>query len=143
MSIAGNNRGFTLLELIIVLFISGLSAAIVLFSIGRLRDQTLFSQDVRRVYQTARHGREVALLDRKVIILRVDEESKSYWLDDNGNMLSKKQGVQRESVITGKDIVFYPKGNSTGGSITVRNAKGKEFTITVSPVLGVPSVKRL
>ncbi|MEC4676553.1 MAG: prepilin-type N-terminal cleavage/methylation domain-containing protein, partial [Nitrospirota bacterium] len=46
-SIAGN-RGFTLLELIVVLFIIGLSTSVVVFSIGRLHDKTVFNGESRR-----------------------------------------------------------------------------------------------
>ena len=65
MSTAGNDSGFTLLELIIVLFIAGLSSAVVIFSISRLHEQTMFNQDTRRIYQTVRYAREMALLQRR------------------------------------------------------------------------------
>ncbi|MHB8880353.1 MAG: pilus assembly FimT family protein [Thermodesulfovibrionales bacterium] len=141
-STAGN-KGFTLLELVVVLFIAGLSAAVVIFSIGRLHEQTLFNQEARKVYQAARHGRETALLQRKEVILRIDEEANSYWLEDRNKNITGKHTVYKGASITGKDIVFYPKGNSTGGSLTLRNAKGKEFHIEIDPILGTPSVKGL
>lgn len=141
-STAGND-GFTLLELIVVLVIIGLAAAVVLFSIGRLHETTLFNQEARRVYHTLSRAREMAVIGRTDIVVRVDEEGQRYGIEgDRGpstGIRTLRQGIQ----LSGEDIVFFPKGNSSGGTITLRNAKGQAYAIEVNPALGKPAIRRL
>jgi len=141
-STAGND-GFTLLELIIVLVIVGLAAAVVLFSIGRLHETTLFNQEARRVYQTLIRAREMAVIGKTDIVVEVDEEGRRYGIKGDSGPSSGKPALRQGTELSGKDIVFYPKGNSSGGIITLRNAKGQGYSIEVNPVLGKPSIRRL
>jgi general secretion pathway protein H len=141
-STAGND-GFTLLELIVVLVIIGLSAAVVLFSIGRLHETTLFSQEARRVYQTLNRAREMAVIGRTDIVVRVDEDGRNYSIEGDSGASSGRQTLRRGIELSGKDIIFYPKGNSSGGIITLRNAKGQGYSIEVNQILGKPSIRRL
>lgn len=141
-STAGSD-GFTLLELIIVLVIIGLAAAVVLFSIGRLHETTLFNQEARRVYHTLNRAREMAVIGKTDIVVRVDEEGQRYGIEGDRGASAGTRPLRRGTELSGKDIVFYPKGNSSGGIITLRNAKGQAYAIEVNQVLGKPSIRRL
>lgn len=141
-STAGND-GFTLLELIVVLVIIGLTAAVVLFSIGRLHETTVFSQEARRVYQTLSRARTMALLEKREVVVQVDEEGHRYGIRGSDGPAAGKPALRQATELSGKDIVFYPKGNSSGGVITLRNAKGQGYAIEVNQVLGKPSIRRL
>lgn len=142
-STAGNKRGFTLLELLVVLFIVGIIVSIVAVSVGRLRDKTVFTEEARRIYLTTKHAREAAILDRREIAFRINEETNTYWLDYSGSKPSDNHVVPDKFIITGADIFFFPKGNSSGGLIEIRNEKGQKYAIEVNQVLGTPSIKRL
>ena len=142
-STAGNRRGFTLLELLVVLFIVGIIASIVAVSVGRFRDKTLFTEEARRIYLTARHAREAAILDRTEVAFRLNEETNTYWLDYPASKPSVSHVVPKKFTITGQDIFFFPKGNSSGGLIEIQNEKGQKYAIEVNKVLGTSSIKRL
>jgi len=51
--------------------------------------------------------------------------------------------VPKKYPLSGKDLYFFPKGNSSGGLIEIRNEKGQKYAITVDQVLGTSSIKRL
>jgi prepilin-type N-terminal cleavage/methylation domain-containing protein len=140
---AGNKSGFTLLELLVVLFIVGIIVSIVAVSVGRLRDKTVFTEEARRIYLTIKHARETAILDRREVAFRLNEEANTYWLDYPGSKPSDNHAVPNRFIITGADIFFFPKGNSSGGLIEIRNEKGQKYAIEVNQVLGTPSIKRL
>jgi general secretion pathway protein H len=142
-STAGNKRGFTLLELLVVLFIVGIIVSIVAVSVGRIRDKTVFTEEARRIYLTTKHAREAAILERREVAFRLNEESKTYWLDYAASKPSEKYVVPKQFVITGADIFFSPKGNSSGGLIEIQNEKGQKYAIEVNQVLGTSSIKRL
>ena len=142
-STAGNNNGVTLLELLVVLFIIGLATAMVIFSAGRMRDNSVFREEARKIYLTAKHAREVAILERQDVALKIDEEGNRYWLDYGGDKTSEMHAVPKKYPLSGKDLYFFPKGNSSGGLIEIRNEKGQKYAITVDQVLGTSSIKRL
>ena len=142
-STAGNNNGVTLLELLVVLFIIGLATAMVVFSAGRMRDNSVFREEARKIYLTAKHAREVAILERQDVALKIDEEGNRYWLDYGGDKTSEMHAVPKKYPLSGKDLYFFPKGNSSGGLIEIRNEKGQKYAITVDQVLGTSSIKRL
>ncbi len=141
-SIAGN-RGFTLLELIVVLFIIGLSTSVVVFSIGRLHDKTVFNGESRRIYQTIKHAREISLMERRNIALQIDKDGNRYWIDYGDGRPDSIYSLPEKFSITGGPVLFFPKGNSSGGSITLKDGKGHGHRIEIDPVLGIPQIKRL
>lgn len=142
-STAGNKSGFTLLELLVVLFIVGIIVSIVAVSVGRFRDKTLFKEEARRIYLTTKHAREAAILDRTEVAFRLNEETNTYWLDYPTSKPSGKHTVSKKFTITGAKIFFFPKGNSSGGLIEIQNEKGQKYAIQVNQVLGTSSIKRL
>jgi len=140
---AGNKKGFTLLELLVVLFIVGIIASIVAVAVGRFRDKTLFTEEARRIYLTTKHAREASILDRREVAFRINEETNTYWLDYSVSKPSENHAVPKRFIITGAEIFFFPKGNSSGGLIEIQNEKGQKYAIQVNQVLGTSSIKRL
>jgi prepilin-type N-terminal cleavage/methylation domain-containing protein len=140
--IAGN-RGFTLFELLLVLFIVGLAASVVMFSGSRLQEKTLFNTEARKLFLTVKHARELSMLERRDIVFRVDEESKKYWIDYGDEKISEAHSIPRKYTLTGEDVIFFPKGNSSGGKMEMGNGKGQKYEIIIEPVLGTASIKRV
>jgi general secretion pathway protein H len=139
----GNNKGFTLFELLIVFFIIGLTGSVVMFSGGRLQDKTRFNTEARKLYLTVKHAREISIIERRDIIFRIDSESRTYWLDYGDDKSSEMHSIAQKFAITGDDVIFFPKGNSSGGKIDIVNGKGQKYEIIVDPGLGSTSIKRL
>jgi general secretion pathway protein H len=142
ISTAGN-RGFTLLELIVVLFIAGMAVGVVIFSAGRVRESALFSDEARRVYQTLKHAREIAIMERIDVAVRIDAENNKYWIDYGEGKTSDTHVLHEGFAISGQDVVLFSNGSSSGGTIKIENAKGQTYAIDVDPVLGTPKIKRL
>ncbi|MBI5639567.1 MAG: hypothetical protein HZA17_03990, partial [Nitrospirae bacterium] len=104
-------------------------------------EKTVFSQEARQIFQTVRHAREISLLERKDVVFRVDEEGNAYWLEYAGGG-GKAHPLPQGLLIIGKDVVFFPKGNSTGGTIRIQNGRGQDNTIEIDPILGTPKFRR-
>lgn len=139
---AGNN-GFTLIELIIVLVIIGLAASIVIFSVSRLYDTTVFREEARKIYQTIKYAKKIALLERRNTEFRIDEESNSYWIDFGNDSPTKTYSLPSRYKLTGETVYFFPKGNCSGGVLNIQNEQDKKYQIEVDQVLCKPSIKRL
>ncbi len=123
--------------------IAGLASAVVIFSIGRIRDSTVFNQEARRIYQTLKRAREIAVIERTDVTVKIDEEAGRYGIERSDGKTLVSRTLPRGTGITGKDIVFFPKGDSSGGVIKLQNEKGQGYAIEVSQVLGRPEIRRL
>ncbi len=139
---AGNN-GFTLIELIIVLVITGLAASIVTFSVSRLYSSAVFREEARKIFQTIKYAKKIALLERRNTEFRIDEESNSYWIDFANDSPTKTYSLPSRYKLTGETVYFFPKGNCSGGILNIQNEQDKKYQIEVDPVLCKPSIKRL
>ena len=137
-----SQRGFTLFELIVVLFIAGLVVSVAIVATGRMHDRAVFNEEARRIFQTLRHAREVALFERRDVTFRIDKEENRYWLDYGNEKTSDGRSVPGRFRLTGEDIFFFPKGNSSGGLVEIENGKGQGYAVKVDPVLGSPSIRR-
>ncbi len=142
ISTAGS-RGFTLLELIVVLFIAGMAMAVVIFSAGRVRESALFRDEAMRLFQTLKHAREIAIMERTDITVAIDAEKKTYWIDYGDGRTSDIHVLHEGFGISGKSEVFSSNGSSSGGTIKIENAKGQAYEIDVDPELGTPKIKRV
>jgi prepilin-type N-terminal cleavage/methylation domain-containing protein len=132
--------GFTLLELMIVLFIAGLSLSVVILSVGRMHENAVFKEEVRKLHTALRYAREISLLKRVEVRFDIDEEESRYWIFKEGSV-EKEHLLPQGFLITGETITFSPKGDSSGGFVNISDDKGREYRIEVDPVLGIPSIR--
>jgi general secretion pathway protein H len=137
------SKGFTLIELIIVLLIIGIAATLVMFSAGRLYKRTVFRQEARKILQTIQHARKTALLERKNTEFKIDEESNTYWIDLGNEDSTKTYALPSQYRLFGETMHFFPKGNCSGGILNIQNEQDRKYQIEVDPVLCRPSIKRL
>jgi prepilin-type N-terminal cleavage/methylation domain-containing protein len=141
--VRNSQTGFTLFELLLVLFIIGLAGAVAMFSASRLQENTLFNTEARKLYLTVKHAREISILERRDIVFKVDGEAKRYWIDYGDDKTSEMHSIPQKFAIAGEAVNFFPKGNSSGGKFEIDNGKGRKYEVTVDPVLGTTSIKRL
>ncbi len=139
-----SDRGFTLLELIVVLLVIAVAAAMTTVSINRAYEKSVLKDQAMRVHGALRHARDKALLERMPVTFVPDEEARSFWLkrrDDE--LLGKVRHLSSGIEIHGGPIVFFSKGHSTGGSITIENKNGRGYVIEVDEVTGTAKVGRI
>lgn len=120
------NRGFTLIELVIVLAIMGLLVAMTVpFLAGRTASGALpaAADEIRAALRAARSA---AIAEGRPIAFRADPAG-GYWLDRQHYPLAAVAGstaVLRVAVAGGARIAFFPSGGSSGGRIRIETAGG-------------------
>jgi general secretion pathway protein H len=130
MSRAGRTRGFTLLELLVVLtIVAGVLAIVPLVSERGARNAEIDGA-ARVLLADLRWLRQAAIRERHETNLVVDADGSRYlrWGDPgfrplpNGIVIAHKPlataGPRREA----QAIVFYPDGTTSGGELALRSA---------------------
>jgi Tfp pilus assembly protein FimT len=148
-----NVRGFTLLEIILVLvfigLIAGLTTPFVMSTLERIKHQT----EAREINSALRYARSEAITRKTATTFNANIDSKNYWLSSKE---AKKSSVNKtldpgfsmlhitskeETIDNGSfSIIFYPRGNSSGGTIRIAKVSpGKSdsaYEITIDPITG-------
>ena len=148
--IVSDTRGFTLLELIVVLAIAGL-----LFSLGGPSVRTLaatmeYRDAVRQIVSAAKNARRDAFAQGIPMDLLIDTDPNRYALSADSPSVSADQfaplpealdiTVVYAAEVSPKPglaaIRFYPAGGSSGGEISVARPSGAGVHLTIDWLLG-------
>ena len=140
--------GFTLIEIIIVLFIIGMAFGLVGIYVskgsGSLKIRT-FTKDISALL---RYARSHAVSEKKIYCFVIDKNEQVYRLyaEDTGYkeidlVISRDIPEELQMTLQGSDedsphVEFFPRGNSTGGVIEITSDKGAEFFISINKITG-------
>lgn len=138
-----SERGFTLIELIVVLLILAVAMSLVVGALGSSRDKAVLRHEAARMRNMLMYAREISLMERLPVSLVPDVERNTFRLEKNGRLFGQIKTLPRGIGISGKAVVFLPKGDSTGGVITLKDKNERGFAIEVDPVTGEAAIRRL
>jgi general secretion pathway protein H len=126
-------RGVTLLELLIVLAIMGLGAALVVPMLGSGVSNTELRSAARQLASGLRLARSEAVAQRRETFLVLDVAGRRFKVDRDIQEHALNKGIELKLFTAQKDLVddkvgsirFYPDGGSNGGRITVASGERK------------------
>jgi len=125
------NKGFTLLELVVVLFIVVLGFSVVGINLSSGNDSTELKAAARDIVSALRFAKGQALISHQETTLTLDLTENSYTVSGRDKVYSIPKAIDvtvvtAQSEITGKglgSIRFFADGSSTGGRITLELGK--------------------
>jgi general secretion pathway protein H len=126
-------RGVTLLELLIVLAIMALGAALVVPMLGSGVSNTELRSAARQLASGLRLARSEAVAQRRETFLVLDVAGRRFKVDRDIQEHALNKGIELKLFTAQKDLVddkvgsirFYPDGGSNGGRITVASGDRK------------------
>ena len=136
------NRGITLIELVVVMVIIAIGAALVAPNIGAWLPNYHLRSATRDIVSSLRTAQMKAIstnLQYEVsfnpaagsYILRY-QDTGGHWITEGATQLLPS-GIQISGVtFPGNNANFYPNSTSSSGSITLRNPKGASKTILLT-----------
>ncbi len=137
----GADKGFSLLELLTVLVLLGILAAVSVPAIGRFMENLSFRKQVGSVVANLRYVRLKAVTTGEDIFVS---------LDDDGRVMRLTGGLQEERVLDIVDeallvlepgeIVFSPKGYVTPARLTLSQNKRSRI-IMMDPLTALPVIQ--
>ncbi len=134
-------RGFTLVELITVLAILGVTAAAVAPAIADIGRQNAALNPIRALDSLLRATRLQALDEGAAVHLSIDPKTGRYWVNEReatGDVLGL-QGMVIEAREPRLHVTFHADGRVDAEAFVVRSTAGV-FSISVEPWLGDPRV---
>jgi general secretion pathway protein H len=142
---AKHSAGFTLVELLVVMGITGLIFAAVLSAKPRTT-ATRMAAAARAVAATLQLARAQAMASNAEIVVRIDAERRQFGLPRSMHALPRGMSVamtiaETERVGDSGAVRFYPDGQSSGGEIVLM-LEGRASRIAVNWLTGVPQLSR-
>ncbi len=151
------SKGFTLIELAVVIVVLGVMIALVIPTLGELTGANL-KRSARHLTGMVRFLRDEAQAKKTVYRLRFDIQGGHYWAEaltvtteETAEFKRLQSAISTESSLSGqttfKDvkagshpddpyILFTPDGWVEKAFIHLRDGDGKEFTLIVKPLTG-------
>jgi general secretion pathway protein H len=142
------HRGFTLVELLVVLVIASLVLALVGTSISRSVSGAEMRTAARKMAASIRYTRTRAILDKEEKVFLVDTENRLYEAPKKKPVelpegmtvaLTTARSELTSEAVGG--IRFYPDGGSTGGFVELE-ANGRIRRINVAWLTGEASLQK-
>ena len=140
-----NNRGFSAIELLVSLAVTGILTGMAAFQFSHQSEHTRLSYASRSLLSDLRWARQMAVSQSEEIRLILDAATERYWIERAsrpgvvvGTVKDFKDGKQGYEGIdlagssNGDMIRFFPKGTTnTWTTITLRNNDHEERRITL------------
>ena len=124
------NKGFTLLELIVVLFIVVLGFSVVGINLSSGNDATELKVAARDIVSALRFARGQALISHQETTVTLDLADNTYTVSSRDRIYSIPKAIdvtvvtaQSELTEGSASIRFFADGSSTGGRITLELGK--------------------
>jgi general secretion pathway protein H len=147
------SRGFSLLELVIVLLIISLLALLVTPRLTKTISHMEVKSAAKKISAILRYCRSDAINKNRIVQVNFDTESNliSVMSADEGeenpimrNSYLLPKVIRMEKIEAGKTILenalpsfeFYPNGGANGGTAVVRGGEGRAYTLQVDFLTG-------
>ena len=135
-----NSRAFTLVELLVVLVIIVIGAAISVPRITTGIDASKFRKAVSEVVTYLRNTHLDAILERRDITISIDYEENVLKRDDDQLFIIPRDIVPNPLVIDNNQIVkftFYNNGRGTGPKVEFVGSNERKATVYVDLISGL------
>jgi general secretion pathway protein H len=139
-------RGFTLVELLVVLALLGMLVTVVPLAFERLRESAQYRDAVRAVLTDIRQARSRAQSEGREVRFGVDLARRTYGLEGRPARVLPEP-LQLRATVASVEIAadrsmairFLPGGGATGGSIDILRPGGAGTRLTVDWLSGAVS----
>ena len=141
------SRGFTILELLVVLVIGAIAYAVILGVPFRGASVADLKAASRTLASGLRQAQSTAMVTRQDAVLSVDVEAREFVMPGDTEARKLPEGIDlklytAQSEVSSQNkgaIRFYPDGSSTGGRITV-SAGERKYLVDVDWLTGRVSI---
>jgi len=145
------SRGYTLIEVVIVLAVLAVAAAVVAPAVGRTVDGVKARAEVAGVATFLRFAREQAVTRQQPYEVIVDPEIRALWLrrvspEPVGNVQASRHLSALLQIVaepaSARRVVFLAQGSSSGGRVRIVAPGPRVYVITIDALTGRVTTQR-
>jgi general secretion pathway protein H len=135
-------RGFTLIEVVVVMFVLALASAVVVPAVGRGTEALQARTEVAGLSAFLRYARQQAITRRESQEVRIDPQAHRAILTAVGSAEVRSSRRLHSALRIDASppaaltVRFLPQGLSTGGTFRIEAPGGRVYLITVEPLTG-------
>ena len=143
-------RGYSLMELMVVLAILAVAAAVVAPAVGRTAEDVRVRAELAGLAAFLRTAREQAVTRQQTVEVTLDPGAQIIWSRRPGR--EGETGVQASRVVSSvlrvasdpamPRLTFLPHGMSSGARFTIEAPGPRAYVITVDPLTGRVTTQR-
>ena len=150
MQMMVRQRGFTLIEMVVVIVLIGLAYALLpKLAFGGVSGPELKS-NVRAVATGLRMTRDTAINSKREATLTLDLDAHVFRVQDDARVHKLNEKIDVKLYTSQADLVsekigsirFFPDGSSNGGRVTV-GAGGRDFSVDIDWLTGRVTISEL
>ncbi len=132
------NKGFSLLELMVVLVVLGIMASVAVPATGRFLDSLEFKKQTEKIMASVRYVRLKAVTSGKPLKIAVAEES-NFLVISGAFSENRDVGLTSDDTLelAPAEIFFFPEGYATPGVLSFTIGK-RSREIIIDPLTGLP-----
>lgn len=153
-----DGKGFSLLELLVVLVIISLMSAMIVPRIGGTIEKMNLRTAANKIAASLRYARSRAVSEKKIYVASFDfDENRMVLFVDSlrpekiiegqevlpqiynlpeGAKLEMAESIKGEEETELFEVYFYPSGNSSGGKIILAGEKNRRYTLNIDFITG-------
>jgi prepilin-type N-terminal cleavage/methylation domain-containing protein len=143
-----NRHGFTLFELMIVLFLITLALGLTMFYFANAMPSNKLSATARELSATIRYARSLAQIENTSRMLNINLDAKTYGIKglNQNKIIDPAITIRLLDPSAGElangsyNLVFHASGGMEGGTIILRTAR-REIRIELDPIVGSLVIK--
>lgn len=142
-------KGFTLLELVLVLFVIALAALVVYPDMRPTLEAVRVKSSIKKTAAFLDGLRTRAVLNNETLVVALAEDGKGLVVTPEGEEEGKGETMIVEAVESGpleemavepEQIRYFPKGSSSGGAITFIRSGSTVSTIEIGSFTGLARI---
>ena len=145
LSATGKKRGFTFLELFMVLLIIGILASVSLPQFRKNFNSLQLSSFSRQLQDLMNYLHQRSIIERKVFLLSFDTDARQYWAQREGESTKVKSYSLPENtqveISPNSAVYFRPDGDISSVTITITGSDNAKVILSSEGVFGGVKIK--